>query len=183
MNSFRETKHPLSKITQVQSHTNHFEEASVHNASLVSPQCFACRQAGFWLSSNSLAGSQGSLLAFWGNLPLHFPATFTYCPSGAQGEPVPLSIPNRRLQPKPCFSHGPSSVHHVSSADGRCLLASPAHQQLRWDELSQQTPIKSPPRNLHPLQEAAGLFSPFNPAAPVLSSSDLCDKLAFAQGG
>lgn len=106
-------KHPSSKIAQVQSHTNPSEDTSIHHTSLASPWHFACCQAGFWLSSNSLAGSQGSLWAFWGNLPLHFPAAFTYCPSGAQGEPIPLpSSPQAApaQAPAACTTRAPPSA-------------------------------------------------------------------------
>lgn len=150
-------KHPSSKIAQVQSHTNPSEDTSIHHTSLASPWHFACCQAGFWLSSNSLAGSQGSLWAFWGNLPLHFPAAFTYCPSRAQGEPIPLpSSPQAApaQAPAACTARAP-----VRSDP----LASPAHQQLHWDELPQQTPTTNPPRNLYHLQEEAGLLPPLSP--------------------
>lgn len=46
--------------------------------------------------------------------------------------------------------------------------------------VSGNTNKKSPPRNLHPLQEAASLVSPFKPLAWALSSTDLYDKHLFS---
>lgn len=96
MSSFRETKHPSSKTAQIQSQTNHFEEVSIHDSSLISPQSFSCCQEDFQLLSSSLT----ALPSFWGDFSLHFPATFTCCPPGAQGKPISLSILNRWLQAK-----------------------------------------------------------------------------------
>lgn len=121
LSSFRETKHPSSKTAQIQSQTNHFEEVSIHYSSLICPQSFSFSWAGFQLLSSSLT----PLPSFWGNLSLHFPATFIYCPPGVQGKPISLSIPNGWVQAKPCFSHCPSSMNYVQQRPAG-LSCSPA---------------------------------------------------------